>query len=61
MEVAGPENRVADADVVNERSAPSGEDPSVPRKAKRVRVRLDTRIELTDEELKVIQYFSRAC
>jgi hypothetical protein len=60
MEVAGPKNRVADADIVNERSAPSGEDPSVPRKAKRVRVRLDTRIELTDEELKVPQCFSRA-
>jgi hypothetical protein len=61
-EVAGPENRVADADIVNEneRSAPSGDDPSVPRKAKRVRVRLDTRIELTDEELKVPQCFSRA-
>ena len=53
MEIAEPEGDVAS--VVPERSAPSGEGPSAPRKTKRVRVRLDTRIELTDEELKVLQ------
>ena len=42
------------ADVVSERPGPSGEGPWASRKAKRVRVRLDTRIELTDEELKVL-------
>ena len=57
MGVDEPEGGVAD--VVKERSAPSGERPSAPRKAKRVRVRLDTRTELTDEELKVNQCFSR--
>jgi len=52
MEVAGRENGVAH--VVTERPVPSGEGPWASRKAKRVRVRLDTRIELTDEELKVL-------
>jgi hypothetical protein len=56
MEVAEPEDNVVG--VVTERSAPSGEGRSAPRKAKRVRVRLDTRIELTDEELKVLHCFS---
>ena len=55
MEVAGPEN-AADG-LVPERSSPSGEAPKAPRKAKRIRVQLDTRIELTDDELKVFQCF----
>ncbi|SRR6266403_3451187 len=58
MEVAGLEN--AGVNVVPEMSAPSGEAPSVPRKAKRIRVQLDRRIELTDDELKVIQCFCLA-
>ena len=58
MEVAGRENGVAD--VANERPAPSGEGPWASRKPKRVRVRLDTRIELTDEELKVLSCFGHA-
>jgi hypothetical protein len=53
MEVAGPES--AEAGVVPERSAPGGDAPMAPRKAKRIRVQLDTRIELTDDELKVLQ------
>ena len=57
-EGAGPEN--AAADVVPERSAPTGEIPIAPRKAKRIRIQLDTRIELTDDELKVLQCFCRA-
>jgi hypothetical protein len=59
MEVAEPENDAAGV-VVPERSAPSGKAPMVPRKAKRIRVQLDTRIELTDEELKVLQCFCHA-
>jgi len=58
MEVAGRENGMAD--VVDERPAPSGEGPWASRKPKRVRVRLDTRIELTDEELKVLYCFGHA-
>lgn len=58
MEVAGPEN-VADG-LVRERSSPSGETPKAPRKAKRIRVQIDTRIELTDDELKVFQCFCRS-
>ncbi|KAI0003691.1 hypothetical protein BJV74DRAFT_479594 [Russula compacta] len=49
-EVAAPRNTAAAA--ATEGSASSGEAPLVPRKTKRVRVRFDTRIELTDEELK---------
>jgi meiotic recombination protein REC8 len=52
MEVDGRENDVDH--VVTERPAPSGEGPWASRKAKRVRVRLDTRTELTDDELKVL-------
>lgn len=52
IEVAGRENGVAD--VVTEGPVPSGEGPWASRKTKRVRVRLDARIELTDEELKVL-------
>jgi hypothetical protein len=57
-EVAGPENAVAG--LVPEKSAPSGEALKAPRKAKRIRVQLDTRIELTDDELKVFQCFCRS-
>ena len=52
MEVAGREDGMAD--VVSARPGSRGEGPWASRKAKRVRVRLDTRIELTDEELKVL-------
>jgi hypothetical protein len=58
MEEAGLEN-VADGEEIPERSAPSGEAPLAPRKAKRIRVQLDRRIELSDEELKVLQCFCR--
>lgn len=57
-EGAGHENAVAD--VVPERSAPSDKTPIAPRKAKRIRIQLDTRIELTDDELKVLQCFHHA-
>jgi hypothetical protein len=50
-EVDGPGNGMTG--IVTERTVPSGEALSVPRKTKRVRVQLDTRIELTNEELKV--------
>ena len=53
MEVAGPES--AEADIVPGGSALGGDAPMAPRKAKRIRVQLDTRIELTDDELKVLQ------
>jgi hypothetical protein len=58
MEIAEPEN--AAAGVVPEKSVPSGKAPTAPRKAKRIRVQLDTRIELTDDELKVLQFFCHA-
>jgi len=47
MEEVGLENAA-------ERSAPSGGAPLAPRKPKRIRVQLDRRIELTDDELKVL-------
>ncbi len=53
MEGAGLENGVA-VEEIPERSAPSGEAPLAPRKAKRIRVQLDRRIDLTDDELKVL-------
>lgn len=59
MEESGLENAAA-GEEVPERSAPSGEAPLAPRKAKRVRILLDRRIELTDDELKVLRYFCRA-
>ncbi len=59
MEVAGVENAVA-GEEVPQRSAPSGEAPLAPRRAKRIRIQLDRRIELTDHELKVLQPFCRA-
>jgi len=59
MEEAGLDNAAA-GEEVPERSAPSGEAPLAPRKAKRVRILLDRRIELTDDELKVLRYFCRA-
>ncbi|KAI0296187.1 Rec8 like protein-domain-containing protein, partial [Russula brevipes] len=49
-EVDGPGNGITG--IVTERTVPSGEAMSVPRKTKRVRVQVDTRIELTNEELK---------
>jgi hypothetical protein len=58
MEEAGLENAAA-GEEVPKRSAPSGEAPSVPRKAKRIRVQFDRRIELTDGELKVLHCFCR--
>jgi hypothetical protein len=58
-EEAGLENAAA-GEEIPERSAPSGEVPLAPRKAKRIRVQLDRRIELTDDELKVLQCFCRA-
>jgi hypothetical protein len=59
MEEAGLESAAA-GEEIPEMAAPSGEAPLVPRKAKRIRVQLDRRIELTDEELKVLQCFHRA-
>ncbi|KAH9954445.1 hypothetical protein BC827DRAFT_1243076 [Russula dissimulans] len=50
MEVTGPGN--AGIGEVREKSALGGEAPSVPRKTKRIRLQLDTRIDLTDQELK---------
>jgi hypothetical protein len=55
MELAEPQNVAAV--VVPEQSAPGGKAPMASRKAKRIRVQLDTRIELTDDELKVLQCF----
>jgi hypothetical protein len=59
MEEARLENASA-GEEIPERSAPSGEAPLAPRKAKRIRVQIDRRIELTDDELKVLQCFFRA-
>lgn len=59
MEEAGLENAAA-GEEIPEKSAPTGEAPLAPRKAKRIRVQLDRRIELTDEELKVLQCFCHA-
>lgn len=56
MEEPALENTVA-GEEIPERSAPSGEALLVPRKAKRIRVQIDRRIELTDDELKVLQCF----
>ena len=53
MEEAGLENAAA-VEEIPERSAPSGEAPLAPRKAKRIRVQIDRRIDLTDDELKVL-------
>lgn len=58
MEEVELQNAVA-GEEVPERSAPSGEAPLPSRKAKRIRVQLDRRIELTDNELKVLQCFCR--
>jgi hypothetical protein len=55
---AGLENAAA-GEEIPERSTPNGEAPVAPRKAKRVRVQVDRRTELTDDELKVLQCFSR--
>lgn len=54
-EVAAPRNTAAG--VATEGPASGGEAPLAPRKTKRVRVRFDTRTELTDEELKVLPLF----
>jgi len=53
MEEAGLENAAA-GEEIPERPVPSGEAPLAPRKAKRIRVQLDGRIYLTDDELKVL-------
>lgn len=58
MEEAGLEHAAA-GEEIPERSAPSGEAPLVPRKTKRIRVQIDRRTELTDDELKVFQCFCR--
>ena len=58
LEEARLENAAASEDIP-ERPAPSGEAPLAPRKTKRVRVQVDRRIELTDDELKVLQCFCR--
>jgi hypothetical protein len=50
-EVSGAKNALAELPV------PRGEAGLVPRKTKRVRVQIDARIELTDEELRVLQLF----
>ena len=57
MEEAGLGNAAA-GEEIPERSAPSGE-ALAPRKTKRFRVQVDKRIELTDDELKVLQCFCR--
>jgi hypothetical protein len=54
IEEAGLENAAA-GEEIPEMSVPSGEAPLAPRKAKRIRVQVDGRIELTDDELKVLQ------
>lgn len=51
MEEAGLENATA-GEEIPDKSAPSGEAPLAPRKAKRVRVQIDRRIELTDDEFR---------
>lgn len=58
MEAPGLENAAA-GEEIPEKSGPSGEAPLAPRKAKRIRVQVDRRIELTDDELKVLQCFCR--